>query len=269
MKKSSVQCFISVFLLSLGACKTSGDVSSRRDSDPSGVKTVESDTRDGEPQAGHDNLKARIAILEGQIEDVLHNSNREQEALKAKIAELEDENTKLKTKLASGGVPAQEPVTVQGELPSDKTGAPLLWELAMKDLRSGQYQGALSPLSELIKQYPKDKRAFEAAVTLAMTQYELAKYKEAALTFNQIIDTHAKNPFLSIAWFGQGAAYARIDSKDDALLFFEQVTTKYPKSAEAKEVKKILAQQTKKSKALKVPTSLFSAFPHWLKTLKP
>ena len=72
-----------VALMSLNACKTSGDVQGggRRDYDPSGVKTVESDDAPA-ASGGSDSAKARVAILEGQIEDIKFNVQKFREYVK-------------------------------------------------------------------------------------------------------------------------------------------------------------------------------------------
>ncbi|MBS1985576.1 MAG: tetratricopeptide repeat protein [Bdellovibrionales bacterium] len=244
--------------LGLVGCVTSGDVATNNKEnyfDPTNVKTVDSGAVATVPP--HlENIQRELDVTRGRLEEASH-----------RIQALEADNKRLTDELAAAKNPppppppaasvATAPIPVAEDLPK-KTGAPLLWELAQKDIQAGRFKEALVPLEELLKTYPKDPHAFYAALGVPMLQYHLENYKEAALNFNQIIDKYPKNSETGIAWFGQGASFAKMGQKDDAKLFYEEAAKRYPKSKVATEAKIFLAKKTNLA-----PKDLFTTFPDW------
>lgn len=254
--------FLSLALVS--ACVTSTDIAGGEGDDdyvdPTNVTTVN-------PNAGTHPVTGQAMPAQGAENE---NLQRDYDVLKGKLEEsewkarnLEAENKRLAEELAKAKAPppapspVPSPIPVTGDLPN-KTGAPLLWDLAQKDLKRGRFKEALVPLEEILKSYPKDAHAPFAMLAVPMVQYRLENFKEAALGFNQVIDRYPKRQETAIAWFGQGAAFFRLNQRDDSKLFYGETSKRYPKSEAAIQAKKYLAR--KKGGA---PKDLFSVFPEW------
>jgi tol-pal system protein YbgF len=290
--------FCGASLFALNACRTSGDIASGRDDryvDPTNVQTIDTPPSAAPgaatAQTSPEQLQTELAVARGDLENAKYASTQEETQLRARIAELEGENQRLNQELhggaptdgsstpntaASTGVmspvvtPApgatssstrQKPIEVHGAMP-EKSGAPLLWELAQNDLKAGRYDKALSPLSELAKTYPKDPLALYALLGAGMAQYRLKQYSDAAVTFNQVIDKFPKKKETGIAWFGQGAAFVALKQSDDAKVLLEEVARRYPNSTEANAAKRMLKHKEK------APSDLFAIFPTWDKKAK-
>jgi tol-pal system protein YbgF len=291
--------FCGASLFALGACRTSGDIATGRDDryvDPTNVQTIDtppSATAGMAPVPGSpDQLQAELAVARGDLENVKYASAQEEAQLRARIAELEAANQRLiqENSQLHGGAPAepnaaasnaastgvmspvvtpapgsasthQKPIEVHGAMP-EKSGAPLLWELAQSDLKAGRYEKALSPLGELAKTYPKDPLALYALLGAGMAQYHLKQYSDAAVTFNQVIDKFPKKKETGIAWFGQGAAFVALKQNDDAKVLLQEVARRYPNSTEASAAKRMLKHKEK------APSDLFAIFPSWDKKAK-
>jgi TolA-binding protein len=246
-------------LASQVACQTSQDIAKGQEYvDPTEVKTVEStSSNSGE---NFDSLKQEIAVLKGQVEELQFSSSQEQTKLQARIRELETANQSLNADLAKAKIVA---TPVESKSPEGKSGAPLLWDIAQKDLQAGRFEQAQVSLQEIGKSYSKTKYALSAAVLLGLTQYKLKKFEDAALSFNQVIEKHAKEPVAALAWFGQASSFAQQKQEADAKLFFEELTRRYPKTSEAKLAARIAQKKDK------VPADLFPYLSKYQKILNP
>jgi TolA-binding protein len=244
----------------LASCKTSGDLAKGpKYQDPtSDIKTVETTTGN---ESDEPTLQ-KYEVVKGDFEDYKARKEAELKVAQEQIRELELKNQKLAEeiqKIRSLGVP-QTVIDGGSTLPEGKTGAPLLWDLAKKDIDLGQCEKAISPLNELVKTYPKDAKVLPALLNLGACHYKLTHYEDAVLTFNQAIDKFPKKADLAFAWFGQGVAFSKMKRADDSKLFFEELIRRHPKSAEAKVAQKIL------SKKEKIPEDIFPiGSPRWSK----
>lgn len=254
--------FGSLVLLNLVSCVTSTELAQKDNYvDPTNVATVEVPNPALQTKST-EAIEREYDTLKGRLEET-----------EFKARQLEEENKKLAEELAkakappavvtpttavSNDHPANALLNDSAEKGNKKTGAPLLWELATKDIKEGHYKESLSPLGELVKTYPKDPSAFFAMLAMPMIHYRIENYKEAALEFNQLIDKYPKRSETSIAWFGQGAAFFKLGQKEDSRLFYEETAKRFPKSDAAAAAKKYMA--TRKGGA---PKDLFLTFPHW------
>lgn len=250
----------------LGACVTSRDIADRQDYvDPTNVMTVEAGGNPGEPKtvanptnpAQSEEALREIDVVKGRWEEAQHRAS----TLEAENQQLKDEIAKLKTPPPPPPAPTESTAAVPAPLensPTKKSGAPFLWESGNKDLKAGESKSALVAFEEIVKTYPKDPRAYYAALAIPMVQYRMENYKEAALGFNQIIDKYPKRSETAYAWFGQGAAFFKLNQKDDSKLFYEEVGKRFPKSDAAATAKKFAAR-----KGGGAPRDLFIQFPTW------
>ncbi len=249
---------ISLLLIVTG-CKTSGQLARSKNTyqEPVSIKTVENSSQTN--SASDENLVREYEMLKGELENQRFKTESEKSQLELKIKDLETKNKSLVEEIQKLRSGQTQPIIDAGtQIPAGKSGAPLLWELALKDLNAGQFEKAVTPLSELIKNYPKDAKTFSATLALAAAHFQLSHYDESVLLFNQAIDKYPKKSDLAFAWFGQGVAFAQMKRAEDSKLFFEELVRRYPKSNEAKLAQKIL------NKKEKVPSDLVKiGSPRW------
>jgi len=262
----SLACVLGSALFVLPACKTTRELhgQTRDDSDPTNVVTETEQAPAAVPgaTAGRlDDVQRELTVTQGELENVRVLSQREKEALNARITGLEAENAVLKADLEKLKNPAQ---SVEPAPEVHKKTAATLWESARRGLKEGKVQDSLAPLLDLAKRFPKDARAPVALVLAGMAHYRLGEPKDAAVVFNQAIDKFPKRKETGLAWFGQAASLGKMGNDEDARLFFEEVLKRYPKSTEAREARRLLGK-----KKAKMPADLFAVFSPWVSaTLK-
>jgi TolA-binding protein len=258
MNKTHLQSFLALasVIFMVSACKTSGDLRSRRQGgnyrDP--VVTEEA----GPKGPSHDELERELAITRGKLAESEELHRRDRLAFEERIKTLETQNNELLGQIAQvqgQAAAAGAPKVEAGS--ANASGFALLWNQALKDVSQKNYEASESLFAEMLKGGPKGDRAFYAFIGLAFSQYSSGRFKEAAITFNDVLDKFPKHKRLSLAWFGQGAAFEQIGQAKDSRLFYSEAARSSPQSREGKLAGQILA---KKAKA---PRDLFLAFPHW------
>lgn len=247
--------FLAFLALILGtiSCVTSNGLNQKRQYvDPTGVKTVDdSSDNNSNNDPAEDALKSRIAVLEGELEEVKVVSQRQIAALNEQIKSLSDENAKLKSDLE---------VSSKNRITEDtRKAAELLWKAAAQDLQATKYTDALSLLDQLIERYPEDSHAYFAHTAKAMVFYAQKKFSLSAGAFAFVAQKYPTASGIQMAWFGQGAGLYKMLKGSESLLFFKQTASRWPKTVEGIHAAQIVAKKSQP------PVDLFLAFPNWLK----
>lgn len=245
--------YLFIFVL-MGACKTSGDLHSEGNNDPGHIRTVVNPVYANAQPRDPAELEKELAITRGQLEEVKYTSELEKRELLERISKLEESNAQLIQEL--------EKLQWSGFAANTGTGdsadsAELMWKKAVENLETKNYDRAYSLFDAFVKTHPKDKGTFYAKIAMAMIQYNQGKFRQSLISFNKVIDNYNKHERISLAWFGQGVAFAKNGQSNDAKLFFEETTRISPKSTEAKISKSLL------SKKVKPPEDIFSAVSDW------
>jgi len=236
--------FLFLTLISVTACKTSGDLRAEKIKDPSEVRTVgvpaPTQQRERErvppPQAQMsqmqtDDLARQIEILKGQLQEKDYLHQQEKAGLDARLQTLESERSRL----------MEEILILKGTAPAASTqGGDLLWETAMKDLRSKKFAEAASTLKDFMDNFPKDQRLEQAHILKGQSEYASNQFKSALVTFGSYLDKYPKGDGRAMAWLGQGASLIRMKQKKDSKLFLEQCVSLHPKSKEARLARRLL-----------------------------
>lgn len=248
-----------IAILGLGACVTTGGMSSkRRYVDPTGVKTADDDAPTAvapgqtlAERASIDTLKSRIAVLEGELEEAKVQNEQQISGLNQQIKSLTEENVRLK---------ADNEVNSRARISEDtKKAASLLWKAAVQDLSAGRYSDGQVLLKQLLDKYPEDSHAYYAHTATAMSNFSLKKYAAAAGGFAYVAQNYPNEEGIQMAWYGQGAGLYKMLKGSESLLFFKQVASRWPKTLEGKHAAQIVAKKSQPA------NDLFLAFPNWLK----
>lgn len=113
------------------------------------------------------------------------------------------------------------------------------------------YEIALQKLGEFKSRFPYSKYAVEAELLIANAQYELGRYTESALSYEQFVKLHPKHPKVDYAAFRVGESYwqdapEEIDREQDytvkAVKEWEKLIDKFPQSPYAKQAKELVQQ---------------------------
>lgn len=111
------------------------------------------------------------------------------------------------------------------------------------------YEIAIQRLGEFKSRFPYSKFAVEAELLLANAQYELGKYAEAAVSYEQFVKLHPKHPKVDFASFRVGESYwedapEEVDREQDytlkAVNEWEKLINKMPNSPYAKKARELV-----------------------------
>jgi len=248
--------FLLIVLILLNGCITTGNMR-KEYVDPTGVKTIEEPTGStvgssaAENTASSQKLKTKVALLQGQIEELEMLHKQEMEYSKEQLEAMIVENQQLKVLL--------EKDSKKRTTTDTKKAASLLWAAAVKDIEARSYSQAIPLLKQIIDSYPRDKHVYYSHLATAMCLYAMKKYQSSAGAFAYVTRTYPKNNNIEMAWYGQGAALYKMLKGKESLLFFKQVRSRWPKSDEGQWAAKIMVNKAQP------PVDLFLAFPSWLR----
>lgn len=108
------------------------------------------------------------------------------------------------------------------------------------------YEIAVQRLGEFKSRFPYSKFAVEAELLIANAQYELGRYTESALAYEQFVKLHPKHPKVDYAAFRVGESYwqdapEEVNREQDytvkAVREWEKLIGKFPDSPYAKQAK--------------------------------
>ncbi len=112
------------------------------------------------------------------------------------------------------------------------------------------YDIAIKKLGEFKSRFPYSRYAIEAELLIANSQFELGKFAEAGVDYEQFAKLHPKHPQMDFALFRIGMAYWKdapedIDREQEytqlAIHKWERLLKDYPQSPHTEEARKFIA----------------------------
>jgi tol-pal system protein YbgF len=178
-------------------------------------------------------IKSELTRLVGRVED-LERSNKEQQAkgTSGDLKKLEDKVTALSEKLAQ----VSDSMTKLSESPA-LMDPDEVYGRGKSQYESEDYGNAAETLGAYLK-LPKGKHAEEATFLRAESYFKLKQYKKAIVDYSKFPEKYNRSVRMPQALLKIGQAFEALGMKDDAKGFFQELIEKYPKSAEAKKVRK-------------------------------
>lgn len=102
-----------------------------------------------------------------------------------------------------------------------------LYTKAMINLYQGNEKGAIEIFEQVSRDFPAEELAFKAHLTSGFISLEKGNPEDAVRHFSVI---PATSPFYEQALFGSGWAYARMGRWVRAVVFWEELSSRYPES---------------------------------------
>lgn len=165
-----------------------------------------------------------IAAIQGRIEEMSHaidtsskQGNEDRSRLEARVATLEQTQTRIVDKVA--------PV-----LPDDKE---QLWQQAGQRLATGQRDEGRRFYRVFIQRFPQDPRAPQAYLNVGMSFAQENKYANAVPEFKKILDDYGRSPEVPEAMFQLAVAFVHVGFCSDARAFLGDLVKRYPRSPRA------------------------------------
>ncbi len=211
--------------------------------------------KDHRPSGGYviDELKSEFIQLTGRV-DELERQGRSREAgasqsasaedvkkLENRIVELEKSQTAMSEAL--GRLAASRPANgTGGRAGAASPGAGAedngLIEKARKHYAAAEYPQAVEAASGYINSANSSKPKLEEAFFIRADSYFRQKdYKKSIVDFSRFPEKFQKSKMLPPALLKIGNAFDLLGMRDDAKGFYQELTEKFPKSAEAKQAR--------------------------------
>lgn len=285
-------CLFLLSLLTLSACKTSKDIKEDRDSsaapesmndlggvvDSAGVRTLDappevivteqavSDKQAAAPARPVDKIQINqdLMIARGEIENLQFQIQQRELQHAEELKKIQEENERLKEALNTLGQKKEAAAPVAQT--SSKGGMDeQLWNKARAAIEEKNYDTATTAVLSIRQTYKSSKYFWGATLAYGMLLYEASKLKEAALIFDEAIDLSSRRKRgVSLPWYFQGLTFYRLGQKQDAELFWEELTRRYPKANVS-----VKLASLKKKKDFQAPKNPFTHLPNWEIFAKP
>jgi tol-pal system protein YbgF len=141
---------------------------------------------------------------------------------------------------APGAPPASPPPAVPAGTAAIGAAPQKIWDAAMSDYWSGQYDLAIMGFETYAKSYPDSPRAGEALVNIGNSYVQGGNYSKAVEAYDRAIRAYPKSDALSDAYFKKGESLLALKDSAGAREAWEFVIKTYPDSLAALQAKQRL-----------------------------
>lgn len=235
----SLSVFLALALLSSACLKTRAQLRNDPTDDEGDRRPVQAHVQAVEPQGGYvvDELKSEMTRLNGRIEDLeraqraaggtASNASREEtKKLESRIVELEEAQANMIEtirKLQEATPAASDPVELLNK--------------GKKFFEEQEFESAIESFTGYLKA-PKAKKSEEATFLRAESYFRLKQYKKAIVDYSKFPEKYSKSERMPAVLLRIGQSFDALGMRDDAKGFYQELTEKFPKSPEAKKIRK-------------------------------
>ncbi len=200
-------------------------------------------------------LTGEVQKLTGQFEESRYFSEKSsaelhenKEALIARLSALESEVSELKTK-STAPVNVQHPVNNKGEKANEvyrsdqgirtdeqarKSKVKDVYMAAYQDFRSGKTAQAREQFISLLEKYPENEYSDNSRFWVAESYYIDGSYEDAILAYEELFKKNPKSDKIPGAMLKQGLAFYALKDKKTGTIVLEKLVEKYPNSEPAR-----------------------------------
>ncbi|MBN2358706.1 MAG: tol-pal system protein YbgF [Deltaproteobacteria bacterium] len=183
-----------------------------------------------------DGLVQQVQQLSGRVEELEH-----------RLSEIEARQARPPASSLPAPIAAEagsQPTAAVGSastpaappLPTDKKE---LYDLGKKALDSGKYEESRRIMRHFLGKFPDDATLSDNALFwIGEGYFKESSFDKAILTFQEVINKYPRSDKLDAALYKIGRSFEALGLKDDALLFYEDLVAKYPKSTHVSDAKK-------------------------------
>ncbi|MBI3752979.1 MAG: tol-pal system protein YbgF [Deltaproteobacteria bacterium] len=159
-------------------------------------------------------------------------------ALEKRLAAAEERLTSLeRAKIPSVSEESQRQTNKQEAKPPKPDE---LYNEAIKLTMDKDYQNALDRFGRFLSLFPDHNLASNAQYWIGEIYYAQKDYERAVLEFNEVAKKYPKSKKVPAALLKQGLSFSKLGNKKEARLVLEEIVDTYPKTEEAGMAKKIL-----------------------------
>jgi tol-pal system protein YbgF len=188
-------------------------------------------------QKSHQDEGGRADQLSGQIQ-ALHDSVDELKARVAKMTQQLDSIQNAQQNITQP--PAGMPGTTGAPGPTAANQAPppdVLYNNALRDYNSGNYQLASQEFGDYLKYYPTTDLAGNAQFYLGDVAYRQGNYEDAVKQYDTVIERYPDGNKAAAAQLKKGYALLELGQRQAGVRELNALVTRYPRSIEATQAK--------------------------------
>jgi len=124
--------------------------------------------------------------------------------------------------------------TPQTPLPNPSLSPQVVYNMAYTDYLKGNFDLAIQGFNLYIEQFPKSPLSDNALYWIGECHFSLREYIQAIEQFNTLILDYPDGDKVPAAYLKKGISLAELGKKEEALLVFKLLITKYPLEEETK-----------------------------------
>ena len=194
-----------------------------------------------------DSLESELMRLNGLVDQLKYNQEREEAELSQIKAQLQSRQEKLPAGQAAvttspvGGaseeVRAETKVTPKPQVPQKSQD---LYQEGLRLFKMKKYQDAKAAFRDFIKEHPNSPMVANAHFWMGECEYKQSRYEEAILEYNKVISKFPKSNKVPDALLKQGFAFAKLGDKESARILLKKLIKNYPSTPQAKAARRQL-----------------------------
>jgi tol-pal system protein YbgF len=197
-----------------------------------------------------DELREEVRGLSGRMEELEHSLRQKSGSPEAtekpreeKLTRLEEASSQhaqrltrieehVKLEPATAGPKAESKIKPEAaaKVPSEEE----LYNRAKQAFDQGNSAQSRRGFEELIQRYPNSPNADNAQFWIGETFFREKSFEKSILEYQKVIEKYPKGNKVPAALLKQGHAFLALGDKVNSRLIFEELTRKFPQTAEAK-----------------------------------
>jgi tol-pal system protein YbgF len=187
-------------------------------------------------QRSHTDEGGRADQLSGQIQS-LHDSVDELKARIAKITQQLDSIQSAQQNLPPTGAPAAGGTAGVPQAGGQAPPADVLYNNALRDYNSGNYQLASQEFADYLKYYQNTDLAGNAQFYLGDIAYRQGDFQNAVKAYDAVIEQYPDGNKAAAAQLKKGFALLEMGQRQAGVRELNALVTRYPRSIEAQQAK--------------------------------
>jgi len=183
-------------------------------------------------------LQEELTRLRGDLEAQQHQLGELDLAVRSGARETETRLASLKGTGALDEAMARQKLSELAK-PDDRAA---VLALAQKEEATGEKGVARELYLHYVRRWPRDDHADDAGFRAGELLATQSRWREAVVVFGKVAEDHPKSDKAPLALLQVAEGMVRLERKDDAKAFLEQVVSEYPKAEAAVKAKARLAE---------------------------
>lgn len=212
---------IGILVLILGGCSGQriNDLEKRTNSAISDIRGIQA-----EHTVAINSIRSELRAIQGKLEELDHVSRGKTQELEKSLAELgsripppqgvpEDLLSRDDEKIARLSGPAAD-----------------IFKQALRQLRTGDIEGARSSLIRFVEQNPGTAFTDNALFWLGICYTKLGEYDRAIVSFSDVFQSYPAEDMVAPALYFLAETFEKTGSKNDARMTYQKLVDEYPNS---------------------------------------